>query len=357
MATQHYLLHQAIVINSIHKYFADNVIGSYEIIENKPEKEYSLHLADSKANLSVNKAFGILKIFFTNGKTSFAIQGNQTFSEELSNCQEFVISETELKSIQQENKCAVFRDVPSERFNDFIEYIKSESHLNVSTHAGDSKVVVRYSIAGPYQTYATITYYHNGTVMIQGLITSLLIELFNLATSLFGADDTSNPSGFLAAISSPAQVVIPESLDYHFPDRSKFAGTPYEDMILSSIRLLNSSIVVPDFSIMSTGALRALEGLIGKRLHEDRSFISITTQIGSRFSKSNSTFPIFDRVSMDTIPSPVLAQALIDSYIFYCANRHFTFHVDKTNPMASITYPDKEQALGVVEDAITHMNE
>lgn len=354
MALNTYLLHQESIINSIHRFFVENPCGAYTINEVKDEKEYHVRLSEKEENLNKKKAFGILKLYFSKGRTSFDVQGNSKFSDNLTKCKDFIVESTELSSLQKENRCAVFRDITDTLYKDFIDYLSSESDLEVNSFGTDSKVNDRIDIKGRYDTHLTVTYYKTGTLMIQGLITTLLIKVFNIAVSIFGAEDTSDNGGFLEAIKIPGVEILSESLEDHFPDRSKFVDTPYESMILTSIKLLNSNVVVPDYSTMSFGALKVLEGIIGMRLEEDETFKK-KESIGSRFLPDETGVGQWKLTTHKLISAPLI-KALEDAYSFYHAERNTTFHVKIQDPMTSFIYPDKSQALGVVEETIRLIN-
>ena len=353
MARTSFLLHQDLVINSIHQFFAENDHGFYRILSVRDDKEYQVKLCDDKSKIDARKAAGILTVFFAKGHTSFLIQGNPRYSDVLKECETYIVQSTELGEIQKENKCAVFKDIASSTFNDFIDLLQTEGSFKVSRRPGLEPVHEYVSIEGRYETTVVVTYFKNGTVTIQGLVTTLLIEVFNLSVQLFGAEASSTDSGFLAAIKAPGFEIISESLDDHFPDQSKFANTRLDALILSSIKMLNSNISIPDFSLMSSGVLRALEGMIGMRLHEDIEFRG-NEAIGARFSEDSTTKEW--RLTTTHISSAPLISALQDSYRFYRDKRHSSFHAQYRNPMATIIYPKKEQALGVVEECIRLIN-
>ncbi len=353
MAIETFLLHQELIFNFTHQFFAENPNTFYRIFEEKTDKEFHIRVSDSKDGLEIKKAFGILKFFFTKGHTSFQIQGNTKYNSILHDCREYIIKKTKLPDIQQENRCAVFHNISSESFNDFISLLSSESHWKVTHFGGDSLAIDRVSIQGNYDTLATITYFHTETVTIQGLITSLLIDIYNIAVQLFKAEDASGKGGFLEVIKLPGAQIISDSLDDHFPDRSKFAGTPFEAMIKTSLIMLNSSVILPDYSAMSFGALKALEGVIGLRLHNDIG-LGDKEHIGSRFSVD--TDPNKWKLSKTNLTPGPLVNAVEDAYSFYHANRNTTFHARCQDPMASIIYPDKGMALGIVEESIKLMN-
>lgn len=354
MARTSYLLHQDLVINSIHQFFAENDHGFYRILSIRDDKEYQVKLCDDESRIDARKAAGILTVFFAKGHTSFLIQGNPGYRDVLKECETYIVKSTELGDIQKENKCAVFKDISLSTFNDFIDLLQTENSLKVSRRPGIEPINEYISIEGRYETSVTVTYFQNETVTIQGLVTTLLIEVFNLSIQLFGAEDSSADSGFLTAIKAPGHEIISESLDDHFPDKSKFANTRLDALILSSIKMLNSNISIPDFSPMSSGALRALEGMIGMRLHADIEFNNDKEVIGSRFLEDPTTKEW--RLTTTHISSVPLISALQDGYRFYRDKRHSSFHAQFRNPMATIVYPKKEQALGVVEECIRLIN-
>lgn len=353
---QDYLLLQEKIFSEIESYCTQQHCNAYEVVEFTKDKEYHLRIADKKENLLKKNQIGVLHIYFKRGRTSFKIDGKGDYEKILESCRDYLISETELGNILHDNKCAVFCDVSRDDFNVFIDCLNQEDPFNVTRHGGTNIIEERVTVEGRYETRLTLSYYKSKKLCIQGLVTSLYIEIFRQATELFGAEDASDKGGFLQVISAPRQEIISQSLDDHFSDRSHFAGTHFEAMMSASLALLNSSIVLADYTSVSFGALRCLEGTIGKRLHEEVAFSGLKEVIGKRFCyQAQTNNHVLS--SRYTNLNPKLKKALEDGYDFYKANRHTTFHVDHVNPLASVIYTNKDQALGVVEDCISHINE
>ena len=254
------------------------------------------------------------------------------------------------------NKQIVFHNISTELYNDFITYISSEKNLNVEHKGGDSIVVERILVRGPYATSISATYYHSDTLMIQGILSTLLLDIGTIAVGIFDGADASNGKAFMMAIEGTDVKLISDNLDDHLSNRAPLVSTPYESLILTSLLLLNSSVQVPDYACMSFGALKALEGIIGLRISQSCTFSR--NQLGQHFcetSPGSGTF-VLSATAQAVITSSPLRQALADGYNHYRAHRHTTFHTDLVSPMDSIIIAVKEDALDIVEKTLLIIN-
>lgn len=358
MAAETYYLRQVEIFNCIHNYFSQRPEFSYSIKPVRDNKHYTLIFADSEDCVRAEKKVGLIQIFFTASKTSLTIQGIPTYNTLAADCKMTIIDQCSILDIKNHNKSIVYHDVDTSKFNELIEYLSTEKHIILTPNGSGGSVVVRYTVIGPYDSYIGITYFQNGTVQIQGCISSLLIEVNTIALELFSETKSSNAEAFMRVLEASADKVISDNLDDHFSDRSHFVGTPFEAMILTSLHLMNSSIEVGDYGCIPFGILKALEGIIGIRLHEALAFRTKET-IGARFVERPSgsgAFVINSSTSTNIADGTPLSRALSDGYTFYRAYRHTTFHCDIINPMASLILTTKETALGIVEDAIKKIN-
>lgn len=355
MAAETYYLRQVEIFNCIHNYFSQKPEFSYNIKSVKDNKHYTLIFADNEDYVKAEKKVGLIQIFFTASKTSLTIQGIPTYNTVAADCKKAIVDQCSILDIKNHNKSIKYQDVDTSKFNELIEYISTEKHITlINNGASSGAVVVRYTVLGPYDSYIGVTYFQNGTVQIQGCISSLLIEVNTIALELFSDIKSSNTEAFMSVLEASADKVISDNLDDHFSDRSHFAGTSFEAMILTSLHLMNSSIEVGDYGCIPFGILKALEGIIGVRLHKALAFRTRET-IGARFIERPSgsgTFVVNSSTTPNITDGTSLSRALSDGYTFYRAYRHTTFHCDIINPMASLILTTKEIALGIIEDAI-----
>ena len=63
--------------------------------------------------------------------------------------------------------------------------------------------------------------------------------------------------------------VIEKDLNKHFTKTENIEGSILEDFLKTSIALANSGVVVDDYGCYTFGIMKALDGLISKRLLED----------------------------------------------------------------------------------------
>lgn len=356
MSTEKYLLHQNRIFKAIDDFFYDDCKLAHRIDTEIPDHKYIVRIAKSKEDLDVKKKPGQLNIFFASGKTSFSIQGNKEFETECRNCRDRIIEDTKITELQKIDRQIVFHNISTDLFNDFITYISSEENYSTESKGGDRDVVNRVVIRGPYATSITATYYHTNTLMLQGVLSTLLLDINTIAVGLFDKADKSNARAFMTLLVGPDVKLISDNLDDHLSNRAHLSATPYESLILTSLYLLNSSIQVPDYACMSFGALKALEGIIGLRISQSCAFSR--NQLGQHFCETPSGSRIFALTTsaQATITSLPLRQALVDGYNHYHAHRHTTFHTDLTSPMDSVIITEKEDALDIVEKALRIIN-
>lgn len=358
MATEVYYLIQDAIFNCIHNFFNQRPELSYLIKKIKENKQYTLLFADNEDDVKRGRGVGLIQIFFNAGKTSLTIQGVANYNSIATECKSKIIDECTILDIKNHNKSIVYHNITPDKFNELIDYLSTEEHLTLTQSGSGGVVVIRYSVLGPFDSYVGITYFQNGTVQIQGCISSLLIEVNTIALELFCDSTMSNGEAFMKVLEVSPHKIISDNLDDHFPDRSHFSGTPFEAMILTSLHLVNSSIEVGDYGCVPFGILKALEGIIGIRLHVSSPFAT-KEHIGNRFVENpigSGTYAL-KPVAVTNIPGGTpLSSALEDGYSFYRSNRHTTFHSDIINPMASRILTTKDIALGIVEDSIKKIN-
>lgn len=176
MATTHYYLHQERIAHSVANFFHDRSDIKYTLKESK--KEYEVYVCSSDAdNIEKTKEKSILKIFFSSSKTSFQIQGKETFREVCNQCRDKIIEECRIQNIQTANRHFTYNKVSSKSFNEILEWFRQTQSITVKNHPGDHVIVSRHTICGAFDSYVSLTYYHNETLLIQGLISSLLIMI------------------------------------------------------------------------------------------------------------------------------------------------------------------------------------
>ena len=239
---------------------------------------------------------------------------------------------------------------------DLVKYIPD---VTVKSVGGDARVVSRITVTGPYGNSVTITYYHTNKLLVQGLITTLLLNVVSDIASCLDADKISKGGSYLQVFGESAQPLVSENLDDHLENRHLIAGTPYESLIISSISLVNSEILLPEYSSVTHDALRALEGVIGRRLHQAERFTEDRPTIGSRFYKvtkadGSETYELRPQHAAH-LPSLIIVAKLNESYNYYVDQRHSLFHTHFKIANMTRVINSKEIAANIVLDTIKHI--
>lgn len=217
-------------------------------------------------------------------------------------------------------------------------------------------VISRHTICGPFDSHVSLTYYHNETLLIQGLISSLLIKVVEEVNVFLNIDECEGDSAFLKVLDALPYEIINSDLRVHLTNIQELSNTPYENMNLSSIHLINSNIELGDYTCMAFGALRALEGILGHRMNLTQPMTGRDDKLGKFFTpdatgeyKFNSLFPHYNG-------KPNLKRACEKGYTHYNMQRNPHFHTDIPNPMGTFIIPTKENAIDAVEETLKRIN-
>lgn len=347
MATKTYLIYQEKIIPTIGAFFLENPDYTYDCKDNG--KTLIVSVSNNKSES------GVLTIYFSNGKTSFNPQGKlHSICED---CRDYIIKEASLNDYMSTNRWFVYHNVKIEEYNALQEIIEGYPEVTTKSFGGNEKIVNTTLIAWKYGCTVTMTYYHSGTLQLQGILTTLLMQLVSDVISLLDADKVTKGGTYMTVLGESAHPIISMNLDEYLEHREILVNTPYEQLIFSSISLINSDIILPDYSSMIHDALRALEGIIGKRLHEAKNFEEAHPLIGSRFQKDGATgmYTLPSSIAAD-FPTAIIVSKLEDAYNFYCRQRHTTFHSVFLLPNLTRTIPTKDEAANLLLDVIRHIN-
>ena len=142
--------------------------------------------------------------------------------------------------------------------------------------------------------------------------------------------------------------VIEKDLNKHFTKTENIEGSILEDFLKTSIALANSGVVVDDYGCYTFGIMKALDGLISKRLLEDAPDFK---DYGTYFERGkDGNYHFLENVGTYN-GNPSLKRALEKAYDFYNKNRHTTFHIDRRNLETSRTlYYD--EAVNIIKDGL-----
>lgn len=328
-----------------------------KVIVNTP-KELRIALSDFDPDVLTSKKEkpGLLIFNFSKGITSCQVAGNTKYNDSGSKIIDAVISGSQMGSLDFSHKSVSFHNIDNEVYDFLKSLLKDEPKLTVSGNSTNLPTIVdSITISGPYNSHVTITYYSTKTLLMQGCVSTLFLSVFSDITSCISSDEVSLEGSFISLLQKPSKEWISSDLSEHFPDMSNFAGTVCKSLIETSISMLNSDIVVSDYSSMTHGIFRATEIIIGKRIAMVAPYSTrlngFPDGIGRDFDNRvtprvfKSTFTSFDG-------NLSLKRAIEDAYNHYCVHRHSTFHSDLIVPINTVIIDKKEDAIDLAKDSL-----
>lgn len=151
--------------------------------------------------------------------------------------------------------------------------------------------------------------------------------------------------------------ILSSDLHTHLVNLQELANTPYENMILSSIHLINSNIELGDYTCMAFGALRALEGILGHRMNLTQTMTGKEDYLGKFFKEDAATGEYkFNSLFSHYNGKPNLKRACEKAYTHYNMQKNPHFHTDIPNPMGTFVILTKENAIDAVEETLKRIN-
>ena len=226
--------------------------------------------------------------------------------------------------------------------------------IEITTVNTDNNPAIRnqYHLKGKYDAKVSIIFYNNGTLFLQGAVTAFYIELITEIMETISSVPTEVMEDFLA-IQPLVGCVIEKDLNKHFTKTENIEGSILEDFLKTSIALANSGVVVDDYGCYTFGIMKALDGLISKRLLEDAPDFK---DYGTYFERGkDGNYHFLENVGTYN-GNPSLKRALEKAYDFYNKNRHTTFHIDRRNLETSRTlYYD--EAVNIIKDGLVIIND
>lgn len=333
-------------ISLIDKYaieFIENEGYVCSITEHPNKTITEKHIAINK-----DKAKGKLVCYISGGQVSYQVQtGNQTIRNIGEKCWEYILEHTKLSDANA--KWFIARDVESELFDLFISSLGESYKVTEKERTADS-VRNSFLIEGNYGACLSVIFYNNGTLNIQGRITPLFVEIISKAVDDLVLEPQKIKDDFLAIEPAKAYEIDPD-IHTHIHDTAQIDGSKLETMIRTSIQLANCTIELDDYCCYTHSILRALEGLIRKRLAEEEP--DVFENVGDYFKMENNSFVFKDEYTR--FDGCSAKNPLEEAYDFYNKNRHAISHVDKANIEAS-KMMDYDEAVDVIQECLKRIN-
>lgn len=296
--------------------------------------------------LTKGKANAFITVYFkTNGLTSISGQGSKKTVQIADDCIEYIKGKTLIPNSEQ--KSFSIKNGDPSKYAELKELLSIENTVTeISTK--DPYVVHRCRVLNNSRAYVTATLYTNGTFYLQGRVTSLFIEIMSLAIEIIAKTDGVSINNELGITNAVNQ--ISEDLSDHIHNLAPISGDSeiLSIMIKTSLQLMNSGIIVSDYSCYTFSILRSIEGLLKKRILQDTfSFTNFYELF--QFDKKTKTYH-FPSTNIIYDNNPPLKRALERAYTFYNAYRHSSFHVD--DAISTTRLFSFEEARQIILDAI-----
>ena len=304
MAKKHSI--QIDLIDKFAKEFIEKEGYNYSIEEHPNRTIVEKHIQIHK-----DKTKGKIVFYISGGQVSYQVQtGNQTIRTILEKCWLHIFENTKLPNIDAKSFSA--KNIEAELFDCFIEDLRKQYNV-IEKENMNTTIRNQYLISGEYGACLSVIYYKNGTLYIQGRITPLFVRIISEVVEELAPDPKYVKDIFLA-IEPEKEVLIDTDLSKHITKMVHISGSKIEAMIKTSIQLVNYAWPLDDYCCFTHSILRALEGLIRKRLMEDS--IDTFDNIGEFFQDKDNMFKFKDEITrFDDIPA--LKNSLEEAYDFY----------------------------------------
>ena len=340
VAKKHFTLDIDSIPSAIDEYFKVNTQFEYEISK-VDDKGLLLKIAKGKSN-------GLLNLYYSKGRVSYSAQGRMKKKAE--ECWEYIKQQTPLPNT--EHKTYTIKDVAEDDFQGYKKCLEEyDSYIVEEMEFSDSNVISRFKVTGRYDATIVFTYYKNGTLYLQGTMSSLFLSLIVETLPVI----TTIPSDIIKEVmsnSTTLPIVIEEDLGKNIENLNPIKGSVIEKMILSSIQLVNSAVPIEDYGCFVLGILKATDALMSKKLVEisGAPFDSYGTYLESNDGHITYHFkkPILDF-------NPKLKKSIEQAYAYYIDKRTASFHIDRT-AIETSTILSYEEAVDIVEESLKHIN-
>lgn len=316
--------------------------------------DYNVNLIEDNSSLqrrfeiTQGKKRGVLTVFIkSGGKNSFLIQGNDDLKAVCAKCKKILIDETEVKIANK--KSFSISDVPEEDFLILIDFLKEDGFAVEEKELPKATIKHLYQIKSKYRELVTITYFTNGRMLIQGATSRLLANLITYTVEALSDANISDEQKQFFEVSDAEMAVIDSEIRSHITVNFDKIDGKISTILTNSLLLLNHPIVLTDYSPCVFPALRALEGVLKKKLGVNGTIDDRKT-IGNFYNETTPSSGIYVLNSKFTTTNPSLARYLEDAYNLYHRHRHTLFHFDDTiETTATITF---DQSKTIVDEVL-----
>lgn len=332
-------------IESQAKSFVENLGSDFSFCyEDSPKQK--------KISIKKGKDTGFLLCFIVEGMVSFQIQGKPSMNSFCTKCKEHLVAETKLELEIANKKSYSLRDVQEDDLLTCLNVFKDELGYEVENkEIHDESVKYSYKIKGKYSDELTLHFYNNGTLLAQGKVTPLFLDFVVNCTSLLADNGTVDKLTELLSIDNSKSDILNTDLSSHITSNYEKIEGKLETFLKTSLLLVNNVIELPDYSSYCFSALRALEGIIKKRIIEESGSFD---NFGIYFTKSrNNDYKFKEDINIFT--NEHLCSSLEEAYTYLKNTRHPLFHVDDSVETSRTTTFD--ESITIINDCLRLIND
>lgn len=289
------------------------------------------------------KENGILKCFIVQGQISFQIQGKPAMKRIIEDCRDVIIDNTKLGIANK--KSYTLREVSEADFLSFVdafegEYCSSKEEKEIN----NDSLKYCYKLSGKYKDELYLNYYKNGTVFAQGKVTPLMLEFIINCTTLLSGNDFINELKTVLSIENEKFEIFDSNLHRYITKNYDKIEGKLETFLKTSTLLANNVIELPDYSPYCLSSLKALEGVLKKRIIEEAGTF---TDFGDYFDfdKTKGCWEL--KENSRPFKSINTCHALGRVYTYFNRNRHPLSHVDDSiETSRTVTYDESVEIIG-----------
>ena len=289
--------------------------------------------------ITKNGISSILICYIKEGQVSFNPQGKN--AEIAEQCRDKLINDTKINAIDK--KVFTVKKVSEDDFLAVIKYLSENFKITDEKPSEHEKY--SFSFKDELDAHIIVHYYITGTLMVQGKVTSLLMETVSACSELLSPDTIKESQIAFFELTGEKAHAVEESLKNYIPDGYDKIEGKIENVMYPSLVLLNNPFELPDYSCCAFPVLRGIEGVLKKKISEE---VGSFTNFGDFFQKDGDGWIL--KASCSIFSNDEVKHAALNLYNFYNKNRHTTFHMDLTTETSRVL--DYGTACDVVKEGL-----
>lgn len=308
-----------------------------------------------KIEKTKNNVKSLLNLTIINGQISHFVQGKEENKCICEECWQKIVETLPL--VSEINTWLSIKDVAKDVEENFIRELGEIDGIGIEkTGNKDEKIDDVLNIKNNDGCSVRFTYYSNGTLMIQGRVSTLFVGIQNILLEKY-VDSVSKVDEIFSNLHISGTRLYSDNIDELVDDTSQLKGSILETLLMSTIKLTNSKIGVGDYSCYIMGMCRAIEGLMAKKFSQEGHVFQPKETWAACFDCDTTSDTHYVNTSFaGIIARPDLKKALEDCYEFLKKRRNTSFHVDKSIVEATTIIASLDEAKEIIDDGLKVIN-